>query len=504
MSRPSLGVNLSTISPSSTSSSAAPTYRKISISNFNGLSTSSSFVSGVQYLTTDNSSSMSNITSNNNNYNNSSSISISNDSSLVAAAEAKFRRRENSISHQNMQTLYISGTRLRVKTVDEEMMMTTRRTTKHRRRRPTTQIPDAIGIDNNNNNEDDDDNDDDDDDGSLVAGGVDDDETRRVTPSGEFAFLEEEIFAEDGTYEELLAYDNQEEEHMFKHNKRLNLNKRRRHGGLPPITPKASVKDLIANSLFDHVWSEVIDWSANTIITYARTLTAAATAATTTTATASVVAVLPPNDQPVAANRSTVAPILVAPAASAVDSTCYTPDLLMHVVGAEKTTSSSSLSFLADSHKKMTSSLSSNFNNNNNSQHQQQQQPHVTLSQVRRNHTSNNMGNQYKFDDAATVSSNVTINTTYAIASAMHAASYSSHNFNFNNNNGQTNGGTMPIKTPNIIQLKPFDQISNVNNNNNNDRQQSMTPGPLSRDNSSLLTKLMQNTGEVRRIFMFN
>ena len=89
--------------------------------------------------------------------------------------------------------------------------------------------------------------------------------------TNEFSFLIEEIVEQDGTYEELLAYDNQEEEYLFEHNKRLNITKRRRHG-LPPITPKASIKDLVTNILFDHMWSELIDWSTNTIKSYAKTI----------------------------------------------------------------------------------------------------------------------------------------------------------------------------------------------------------------------------------------
>ena len=91
------------------------------------------------------------------------------------------------------------------------------------------------------------------------------------TQSDEYSAFEEEIFDQEGVYEELLAYDNQEEEYMFEHNKRLNLNKRRRHG-LPPITPKAAMKDLVANFLFDHMWCVLIDWSAETIKTYAKNI----------------------------------------------------------------------------------------------------------------------------------------------------------------------------------------------------------------------------------------
>jgi hypothetical protein len=83
----------------------------------------------------------------------------------------------------------------------------------------------------------------------------------------EFAYLQEEIIEQDGTYEELLAYDNQEEEYLFEHNKRLNISKRRRHG-LPPITPKASTRDLVRNLIFDHLWGELINWSSNTIEAY--------------------------------------------------------------------------------------------------------------------------------------------------------------------------------------------------------------------------------------------
>lgn len=84
--------------------------------------------------------------------------------------------------------------------------------------------------------------------------------------------MEEEIFEQEGVYEELLAYDNQEEEYLFEHNKRLNINKRRRHG-LPPITPKASMKDLVGYFLFNHMWSDLIDWSSNIIKSYAKTIT---------------------------------------------------------------------------------------------------------------------------------------------------------------------------------------------------------------------------------------
>ena len=92
-------------------------------------------------------------------------------------------------------------------------------------------------------------------------------DVNKCSPNDDFAYLEEEIIEQEGTYEELLAYDNQEEEYMFEHNKRLNLNKRRRHG-LPPISPKAAMKDLVANMIFDYLWSELIKCSEPTIRSY--------------------------------------------------------------------------------------------------------------------------------------------------------------------------------------------------------------------------------------------
>ena len=85
----------------------------------------------------------------------------------------------------------------------------------------------------------------------------------------EYKFLEEEIFEEEGNYEELFAYDNREDEYLLEHNKRLNINKRRRRN-LPPVTPKAAMKDIVLNLLFDHIWSEIIKWSSNTIKRYSK------------------------------------------------------------------------------------------------------------------------------------------------------------------------------------------------------------------------------------------
>lgn len=87
----------------------------------------------------------------------------------------------------------------------------------------------------------------------------------------ELKFLEEEIFEKEGNYEELLAYDNREDEFLLENNKILNMNKRRRRS-LPPISPKAAMKDIVSNLLFDHIWSEVINNSSEIIKKYAKTI----------------------------------------------------------------------------------------------------------------------------------------------------------------------------------------------------------------------------------------
>jgi hypothetical protein len=93
------------------------------------------------------------------------------------------------------------------------------------------------------------------------------DTAKNPSMAADYKFLEEEVFDEEGAYEELFAYDNREDEYAFE-NKRLNLTKRRRRN-LPPITPKAAVKDLVLNLLFDILWSEIISWSSDTIRRYA-------------------------------------------------------------------------------------------------------------------------------------------------------------------------------------------------------------------------------------------
>ena len=93
-------------------------------------------------------------------------------------------------------------------------------------------------------------------------------EAKDIKNNDSLKFLEEELIEEEGSYEELLAYDNREDEYLLEHNKRLNLNKRRRRN-LPPISPKAAIKDVVSSMLFDYMWSEIIDWSSDLIKQYA-------------------------------------------------------------------------------------------------------------------------------------------------------------------------------------------------------------------------------------------
>ncbi|XP_076459775.1 protein FAM149B1-like isoform X2 [Babylonia areolata] len=78
--------------------------------------------------------------------------------------------------------------------------------------------------------------------------------------SDEYSFLHEEIFAQDGIYEDIIAVDYKDisEENLEHHKKKISLH--RRHVGYPPITPNACVKDSILSGAFDGLWSEVMSW----------------------------------------------------------------------------------------------------------------------------------------------------------------------------------------------------------------------------------------------------
>ncbi|XP_052768509.1 protein FAM149B1-like isoform X2 [Mya arenaria] len=81
------------------------------------------------------------------------------------------------------------------------------------------------------------------------------------TPStqSEFSFLEEEIYEQEGEYEEIIAIDYKDiyEEHSD-HKKQLTP--RRRRVAYPPVTPNACFKDSVASSAFDCMWHEIISW----------------------------------------------------------------------------------------------------------------------------------------------------------------------------------------------------------------------------------------------------
>lgn len=44
---------------------------------------------------------------------------------------------------------------------------------------------------------------------------------------------------------------------------------RRRHGGMPPVTPQALVLNLLIDSAFDLIWAEVIAWMRRVTSKYA-------------------------------------------------------------------------------------------------------------------------------------------------------------------------------------------------------------------------------------------
>ncbi|XP_070185605.1 protein FAM149B1-like isoform X2 [Littorina saxatilis] len=77
--------------------------------------------------------------------------------------------------------------------------------------------------------------------------------------SSEYDFLHEEVFAQDGVYEDIIAvdYKNIYEDNM-EHKKQITP--RRRRVGYPPITPNACVKDSVLSAAFDTMWFEIMSW----------------------------------------------------------------------------------------------------------------------------------------------------------------------------------------------------------------------------------------------------
>ncbi|XP_050394834.2 protein FAM149B1 isoform X2 [Patella vulgata] len=71
-----------------------------------------------------------------------------------------------------------------------------------------------------------------------------------------FEFLREEIFAQDGLYEEIIAIDRAEDNVEPK----VKMLPPSRRVGYPPITPNACITNSVMSRLFDDLWKIVIEW----------------------------------------------------------------------------------------------------------------------------------------------------------------------------------------------------------------------------------------------------
>ncbi|XP_061191246.1 protein FAM149B1-like isoform X4 [Saccostrea echinata] len=78
-------------------------------------------------------------------------------------------------------------------------------------------------------------------------------------PITEFTHLEEEIFEQEGEYEEIIAIEYRDL-YEDSSNDKKQLTPRRRRVGYPPITPNASIKDSVISSAFDNIWQEIVSW----------------------------------------------------------------------------------------------------------------------------------------------------------------------------------------------------------------------------------------------------
>ncbi|OWF49843.1 protein FAM149B1-like isoform X2 [Mizuhopecten yessoensis] len=80
--------------------------------------------------------------------------------------------------------------------------------------------------------------------------------------TSEYTHLEEEIFSQEGEYEEIIAID-YVDIYDDDYNLKKQLTPRRRRVGYPPITPNACVKDAVMSSVFDNMWQEILEWMRN-------------------------------------------------------------------------------------------------------------------------------------------------------------------------------------------------------------------------------------------------
>ncbi|KAM8799212.1 protein FAM149A [Eudromia elegans] len=92
---------------------------------------------------------------------------------------------------------------------------------------------------------------------SPVHNSVDCSSARASDPS-RYLFLEEEIYDVDGKIEEYLAFDNRELDGENLAQKKMHRAEKSKRG-IPPVSPKACIKDAVTSEVFDHIWSNVIE-----------------------------------------------------------------------------------------------------------------------------------------------------------------------------------------------------------------------------------------------------
>ncbi|CAH1795235.1 unnamed protein product [Owenia fusiformis] len=80
---------------------------------------------------------------------------------------------------------------------------------------------------------------------------------------GDFPHLEEEIFEEEGIYEDIMAVDYSED----RSDKKAKSHRQKSHA-YPPITPNACVKDNVMCEAIDYTWEELIGWMRNLLKVY--------------------------------------------------------------------------------------------------------------------------------------------------------------------------------------------------------------------------------------------
>ncbi|XP_072519980.1 protein FAM149A [Salminus brasiliensis] len=95
--------------------------------------------------------------------------------------------------------------------------------------------------------------------GQRLAPGPWDDQAFRP-PLSELSFSliqqEEEVYEAEGRIEEFLAYDGKETENEGVDQRKVSAVASR--DGVPPVSPKACIRDAVADELFDDVWREVV------------------------------------------------------------------------------------------------------------------------------------------------------------------------------------------------------------------------------------------------------